>query len=69
MIVVPTFAPRMMGTATATETPPVPTAVTVRAVTAVDDWIADVAMTPMSRPMTGFVARSKRRPMAGDPRA
>ena len=53
--------------ATSTEIPPVPTAVMVRAVTVVEDWIDAVAMMPMSRPMTGFVARSKSRLTAGAP--
>jgi len=59
--VVPTLAPRMMGSATATCRLPVPTAATVRAVTVVEDWIVAVDTMPMSRPMTGFVARSNRR--------
>lgn len=60
MIVVPMFAPRMIGMATGTETPPVPTAATVSVVMVVEDWIDAVARTPMSRPMRGLVARSKR---------
>ena len=59
VIVVPMFAPMIIGTACSTDRTPDPTTATIVAVVVLELWTSTVKSTPSARPANGFETPEK----------